>query len=107
MRSPESGARVAPSRLTTERDARESVLSRGEGPWTKIIQQNQSARKMMIFVVLPNECEIGERPKLKSAIKRRKKVVLMAWQNIAGAQCCHGSSEPRPRIGQCHSENRG
>src|ERR1051325_436535 len=106
MRYPESEARAGPARLTAERGATESDLARGDHPWTKIIQQNQSTRKMSNFVLSPNRWKVGEQHKLKSAIKRREKVVLMTRQNIPWPQCCHGSSESSARIRQCHSQDR-
>jgi hypothetical protein len=48
-------------------------------PWLKIIEQDKLTGQMLPFTLVTNEREIGQRSKLKAALKRLEEIVLVAW----------------------------
>ena len=53
-----------------------------------------------------NARKICKRPKLKSGAQRSEEIVLMTGQNISRLQAFERRVQSRPRIRQCHAENR-
>src|SRR6266516_2015835 len=96
----------ARARQSAARSARALDSLPPEGPWPKIIKQNQTPRKCIALAITKETREIRERSKFKSSAQWSEKIVLMTWKHVTRAQLPDGGRKSCARIGQCGTQNR-